>query len=94
MAHVIYLDDPRSFDPFTAPPHQSFELRVMYLDAERMEFDMLGIDPAIANALRRILLSEVPTVCVEHVFIVNNTSIIQDEVLAHRWAHVCHRGGG
>ena len=39
---------------------------------------------AIANAFRRILISEVPTMAIEKVFIVNNTSIIQDEVFAHR----------
>ena len=38
---------------------------------------MVGADPAVANALRRILIAEVPTVAIEHVFIVNNTSIIQ-----------------
>jgi DNA-directed RNA polymerase I and III subunit RPAC1 len=37
---------------------------------------MIGIDPSIANALRRILISEVPTVAIEHVFIVDNTSLI------------------
>jgi DNA-directed RNA polymerase I and III subunit RPAC1 len=42
-----------------------------------MEFDLIGADPAVANALRRILISEVPTVAIEHIFIVNNTSIIQ-----------------
>ena len=38
----------------------------------------------MANTLRRIMIAEVPTVAIEHVFIVNNTSIIQDEVLSHR----------
>ena len=42
------------------------------------------MDAPIANALRRILLSEVPSVAIEHVYIMQNTSIIQDEVLAHR----------
>ena len=37
---------------------------------------MLGIDPAISNAFRRILIAEVPTMAIEHVFFVNNTSII------------------
>lgn len=41
-----------------------------------LEFDIKGIDPAVANALRRILISDVPTVAIEHVFFVNNTSII------------------
>lgn len=38
----------------------------------------------MANTLRRIMIAEVPTMAIEHVFIGNNTSIIQDEVLAHR----------
>ena len=49
-----------------------------------MEFDMIGIDASIANSFRRILLSEVPTMAIEKVHVFNNTSVIQDEVLAHR----------
>ena len=45
---------------------------------------MVGVDASIANALRRVLLAEVPSMAIEKVFINNNTSIIQDEVLAHR----------
>ncbi|CAH2047701.1 unnamed protein product [Thlaspi arvense] len=53
-------------------------------DGMELEFDMIGIDAAIANAFRRILLAEVPTMAIEKVFVANNTSIVQDEVLAHR----------
>lgn len=49
-----------------------------------MEFDLIGIHPAIANTFRRLMLSEVPSMAIEKVYIHNNTSIIQDEVLAHR----------
>jgi DNA-directed RNA polymerase I and III subunit RPAC1 len=47
-------------------------------------FSLSGIDTSVANAFRRILLSEIPTLAIEDVFIYQNTSIIQDEVLAHR----------
>jgi DNA-directed RNA polymerases I and III subunit RPAC1 len=47
-------------------------------------FSVIGIDASIANALRRILLAEIPTLAIEYVWVHNNTSIIQDEVLAHR----------
>lgn len=47
-------------------------------------FEMIGVDVSFANALRRILISEVPTVAIETVFIWDNTSIVHDEVLAHR----------
>lgn len=49
-----------------------------------LEFDLIGVNPAFANALRRIMLSDVPSMAIEKVHIYNNTSIIQDEVLAHR----------
>ena len=30
-----------------------------------LEFDMIGLDPSLANAIRRILMSEVPTMAIE-----------------------------
>ncbi|CAM9658549.1 unnamed protein product [Ectocarpus sp. 6 AP-2014] len=47
-------------------------------------FDLVGVDASIANALRRILLAEVATVAIEHVYMFMNSSIIHDEILAHR----------
>lgn len=49
-----------------------------------IEFDLLHADPSIANALRRTMLAEVPTMAIETVFVINNTSVIHDEVLSHR----------
>uniref|UniRef100_A0A3B4BQL6 DNA-directed RNA polymerases I and III subunit RPAC1 n=1 Tax=Pygocentrus nattereri TaxID=42514 RepID=A0A3B4BQL6_PYGNA len=63
---------------------KNFRLDVFHMDENTLEFDMVGIDAAVANAFRRILLAEVPTMAIEKVFIYNNTSIIQDEILAHR----------
>lgn len=55
---------------------QDFKVAIKWVKGNDMEFDVIGIDPAIANALRRILIAEIPTMAVEHVFIVNNTSIV------------------
>ncbi|KXJ14474.1 DNA-directed RNA polymerases I and III subunit RPAC1 [Exaiptasia diaphana] len=63
---------------------EKFKIDVIRMSSNDMEFDMIGVDASIANAFRRILLAEVPTMAIEKVFIYNNTSIIQDEVLAHR----------
>lgn len=60
------------------------KVKIQSLSDEEIVFDLIGIDASIANALRRILLAEVPTMAIEHVYIWNNSSIIQDEVLAHR----------
>ena len=45
---------------------------------------MEGIEAPLANALRRIMISEVPTMAIEDVDLYQNTSVIPDEVLAHR----------
>ena len=63
---------------------KNFKIDMIKMSHDELEFDMVGVDASIANAFRRILLSEVPTMAIEKVFIYNNTSIIQDEVLAHR----------
>ena len=60
----------------------SFGVVVNWIKGSDMEFDLIGIDPAIANALRRILIAELPTVAIEHVFYLNNTSIITVNICA------------
>ncbi len=47
-------------------------------------FDVVGIDAPLANALRRIMISRVPTMALDQVTIEENTSEIPDEILAHR----------
>ncbi|KAK7859863.1 dna-directed rna polymerases i and iii subunit rpac1 [Quercus suber] len=78
----VGLDNSFRLDQF----RNNFRVEVIRFsdDGMDMEFDMIGIDPALANAFRRILIAEVPTMAIEKVFIANNTSLIQDEVLAHR----------
>jgi DNA-directed RNA polymerases I and III subunit RPAC1 len=63
------------------------ELNIQFIssDEETLVFDISGINAAIANAFRRILIAEVPTMAIEKVKFFQNTSIIQDEVLAHRF---------
>ena len=63
---------------------RDFRIEVQTLNEEEAVFDLIGIDAALANAFRRILIAEVPTMAIEKVFILNNTSMIQDEVLAQR----------
>jgi DNA-directed RNA polymerase I and III subunit RPAC1 len=62
----------------------NLQIEITKLTEDTIEFDLMGVDASVANALRRILLAEVTTVAVETVWIATNTSIIQDEVLAHR----------
>lgn len=63
---------------------EGFELNILQQSQDELVFELIGCDTSFANALRRILLAEVPTVALEHVYMWNNTSLIHDEVLAHR----------
>ncbi|KAJ5522830.1 DNA-directed RNA polymerase I and III subunit RPAC1 [Penicillium frequentans] len=53
-------------------------------DPYEASFSLIGLDAAVANAFRRILMAEIPTLAIETVYVHNNTSVIQDEVLAQR----------
>lgn len=54
------------------------------LNEESMEFDLVGVDAAVANALRRIIIAEVPTMAFHKVLLYQNTSVLPDELLVHR----------
>lgn len=41
---------------------QKFKVEIIKLQGDELEFDMIGVDAAIANAFRRILLAEVSIV--------------------------------
>ncbi|KAL6944843.1 DNA-directed RNA polymerase core subunit rpc40 [Hanseniaspora osmophila] len=62
----------------------SLKVDISKLDEREANFDLIHIDTSIANAFRRIMISEVPCVAAEAVYFYNNTSVLQDEVLAHR----------
>lgn len=61
-----------------------FEINISHISERCANFDLINVDTSIANAFRRIMVAEVPSVAAETVYIFNNTSVIQDEVLAHR----------
>jgi DNA-directed RNA polymerase subunit D len=50
----------------------------------KITFKMSGIKPQLANALRRTIIAETPAMAVEEVTFYKNSSIMEDEVLAHR----------
>jgi len=76
-------DSGSSYD-FVEQFKKRVKVKIQSLSEDEIVFDLLGVDASVANALRRVLLAEVPTMAIEHVYIWNNSSIIQDEVLAHR----------
>ena len=63
---------------------KKLQISVKHLSPLEMEFDLVGVDASIANAFRRIMIAEVPTMAIKTAYIINNTSTIPDEMLAHR----------
>jgi len=69
---ALGIDNSWSFKKFK----KNFKVVVNWVRGHDIEFELIGTNAAIVNALRRILIAEVPTMAIEHVFIINNTSII------------------
>jgi len=60
------------------------EIVLASLDDSLARFTLSGASPAFANAFRRAMIGEVPTLAIEDVRIYDNTSALFDEMLAHR----------
>lgn len=58
-------------------------LDIFHISETEMKFDLVGIDVSLANALRRVVMSEAPSMAIDRLDIANNTSLIHDEHLAH-----------
>ena len=72
---------------------KNFKIKIHDLKQFDATFSLIGLDASIANAFRRILLAEIPTLAIETVYITNNTSVVQDEVLASRLGLIPLKGG-
>ena len=50
----------------------------------RIKLLIEDVDVGFVNALRRVLVSEIPVYAVDHIIVYENTSQLYDEILAHR----------
>lgn len=50
----------------------------------RVRLRLKGVERAYANAIRRIAISQVPTMAIDDVVILENSSVMFDELVAHR----------
>lgn len=62
----------------------NLDFQINKITKNDMEVEVKGIDAPIANALRRILISEIPTMAIDKAILYQNTSVMHDEVLCHR----------
>ena len=59
-------------------------LDVIDSQPSKIRLRMRGIERAYANAIRRIAISQVPTMAIDDVVILENSSVMFDELVAHR----------
>ena len=60
------------------------DIKVLSREQDTLRFVLSDVSPAFANAVRRIILAEVPVMAIDDVMILENNSVMYDEILAHR----------
>lgn len=59
-------------------------LEIIELKEDMIKFLLTDTDYSVANALRRVMISEVPTMAIDMVEIQANSTVLSDEFLSHR----------
>src|SRR5207247_10255515 len=60
------------------------DIKVLNREQDTLRFVLSDVSPAFANAIRRIILAEVPVMAIDDVMILEKSSVMYDEILAHR----------
>lgn len=59
-------------------------IKILESSDSRIKVSIKGVDRVYANALRRFAINEVPCMAIDDVVIQQNSSVLYDEILAHR----------
>ena len=64
------------------------EIKILEKTDDYMRFIVKGVNVPFVNALRRIMLAEVPAMAIDELVILENSSMLNDEILAHRMGFI------
>ena len=60
------------------------KVKVLQETEDTIVLQLEGVDRSYANAVRRFCISEVPSMAIDDIVILENSSVLYDEILAHR----------
>ena len=63
-------------------------VKVLQYGDDYLKLVVEGVKPSLINSFRRILITDVPVLAIDRVIILDNTTVMYDEVLAHRLAMI------
>jgi len=70
------------------------EIKILNKSQNKLVFAINGINPALANTLRRLMIGEVPILAIDTVEFNKNSSALYDEFIAHRLGLMQMQGKG
>ena len=62
----------------------SLSIKILEKSDREIKFIIGGVTPAFVNAIRRVLISEIPIMSFDEIVFLENTSVLYDEIIAHR----------
>ena len=66
-------------------PYQRFpKVKILSVAPQEIAFELSDTDTSMANTLRRIMIAEVPTLAIDLVEFHENSTVLNDEYIAHR----------
>lgn len=65
---------------------KDISVKILEKTDKSIRFIISGITPAVANALRRTMIADVPCLAIDEVVVLENSTVLPDEILAHRLA--------
>ncbi|EOA90994.1 RNA polymerase II subunit 3 [Exserohilum turcicum] len=76
------------------PDGGQINVRFLQADNQRAHFIVQNFNLETANALRRVMLAEIPTLAIDVVEVFDNTSVLADEFVCHRLGLIplCSKG--
>jgi DNA-directed RNA polymerase subunit D len=60
------------------------DVKVLQDSGSAVSLQLDGVDRSYANAVRRFCIAEVPSMAIDDVVVLENSSVLYDEILAHR----------